>query len=386
MPADAVPPAGTAWPELHDGQGRVLLELLRSGDLARVRLAERVGLSRASLTRIARELVELGLVEEGEAQARHARGRPAEMLRLRPESAHFVGVKLTGDAAYVVVTDLSARVVNETSAPLDSREVDAVVALVAELAARVADPARPPVAVGVAVAGDIDRADARAILRRSNFLGWDGVPLAERIAAATGLPSTVVNDVHALTGAHHWFGGRARHRSLVVFGVGAGIGSGVIVEDELVTGAHGRAGRVGHARIGGLAPGRRCDNGHDDCVHSYATIPAIEEGSGVGPGRYAEAVALARAGDPAALAAFARASAALGAAVAEAVNAFDPEVVVVMGEGLDMLDLAPEPLAGALADGLEQVDPAQVRIERPGFHFDHYARGAAVAAMRSLLS
>jgi hypothetical protein len=57
-----------------------------------------------------------------------------------------------------------------------------------------------------------------------------------------------------------------------------------------------------------------------------------------------------------------------------------------MGEGLDMLDLAPERFTEALAEYLEQVDPASIRIERPPFDFGLYARGAAVAAMRELLS
>ena len=79
------------------------------------------------------------------------------------------------------------------------------------------------------------------------------------------------------------------------------------------------------------------------------------------------------------------ASYALGAVIAEAVNAYDPELGSVMGEGLDMLDVAPERMTEALSVYLEQGRPDEVRIERPAFHFDMYARGAAVAAMRELL-
>lgn len=385
LPAAAPSAAASArWPALGDAEGRVLLELLLHGGQSRVRLAERVGLSRASLTRIARELLDLGLVSEGDTVPSLTRGRPPETLHLRPEAAHFVGAKLTGDALYVVLTDLSARVVDEASAPLPGRDIEDVVALLARITERITSGVRLPAAIGVGVAGDVRRDDGRAILERSNFLGWDGVPLAELVHAATGMRATVTNDVHALTAAHHWFGGLAQHRSLVVYGLGAGIGSGVVIDDELMEGAHGRSGRVGHTRIGG--EGRRCDNGHLDCVHSFVTMPAIEHNAGVAPGRYADAVARAHAGDARALEAFRRAAYALGAAIADSVNAFDPELVSVMGEGLDMLDLAPEEVPRALAEYLEQLDPATVRIERPGFHFDLYARGAAVAAMRDLLA
>lgn len=372
------------WPELGNAEGRVLLELLLHGSQSRVRLAERVGLSRTSLTRIARDLVDYGLITEGEAQLRQTRGRPPEVLHLRPEAAHFVGAKLTGDTLYLVLTDLSARVVNEISVPLPNREVEDVVALLARVTTRLTEDVQLTAAIGVGLAGDVAVREGRSILERSNFLGWDGVPLAELVESATGLHTTVSNDVHALAAAHHWFGGLAQHRSLVVYGLGAGIGSGVVIDDELVTGAHGRSGRIGHTRIGGN--GRRCDNGHVDCVHSFVTMPAIESNAGVGPGEYPEAVRRAHAGDERALEAFRLAAYALGAVIAEAVNTIDPEVVSVMGEGLDMLDVAPEELRRALGEYLEQVDAAAVRVERPGFHFDLYARGAAVSAMRQLLA
>jgi len=372
------------WPELGHAEGMVLLELLLRGAQSRVRLAETVGLSRASLTRIARELMELGLVVEGDVQQVAARGRPPEMLHLRPEAAHFLGVKLTGDTLYAVLTDLSARVVDSRTVPLRSREVADVVALIATVTGELAEAVDIPVAVGIGLAGDVLRRGASVVVRRSHFLGWDDVALPALVEEATGLPTSVTNDVHALTAAHHWFGSGVAYDSLVVYGLGAGIGSGVVIAGELMEGAHGRSGRVGHLRIGGS--GRRCENGHDDCVHSFVTMPAIELNAGVAPGAYPEALARARAGEERPLRAFRDAAFALGAVIAESVNAFDPQMVSIMGEGRDMLDVAPRELRHALAEYLEQIDPDTVRIERPPFDFGLYARGAAVAAMREQLS
>lgn len=377
-----LPDPREAWPELGDAARRVLLEILLHGPQPRVRLAERMGLSRASLTRIARELVDADLVEEGAAQFNGGRGRPAESLQLLPGAAHFVGAKLTGDALYVVVTDLSARIVDAVSEPLHDRQVDVVVAQLAQTVQNVVASRRRPAAVGVAVAGDIAFHDGRPMLERSSFLGWDGVPLTDLVAAAVGLPATVTNDVRALAGAHHWFGGLPGHRSMVVYGIGAGIGAGVVLGDEILEGAHGRAGRVGHLRVGGA--GMRCENGHVDCVHSFVTMPAIAHNAAADEG-YEVALERARAGDERAREAFGMAAFALGAVIAEAVNAYDPEIVSVMGEGLDMLDVAPTRVADALVEFLEQGRPDDVRIERHAFHFDLYARGAAVSAMRELL-
>ena len=374
--------ARSAWPELNGAASAVLLELLLHGSRSRIRLAERVNLSRASLTRIARELVDLGLVAEGATEVSGSRGRPAESLLLRPDAAHFVGIKLTGDALYAVVTDLSATVVDSRSRALESRDVASVVALIASVTAELFAGRTLPAAVGVCLAGDVQKRDGLAVVERSAFLGWsDSIPLPSLVEAATGIRTTVTNDVHSLTAAHHWFGSGVGHDSLVVYGIGAGIGSGVVVEDELMEGANGRAGRIGHSRVPGA--GKPCDNGHVDCVHSFVTMPAIEFNSGLA---YDDAVAAAKAGSTRALAAFDRAAFALGAVVADSVNAFDPQLVSIMGEGLDMLDFAPQTFRNAFAEHLEQVTPEGVVIERPPFDFSLYARGAAVAAMRELLS
>ncbi len=369
------------WPGLPDTERRVLLELLLQGGQSRVRVAERLGLSRTSLTRITRGLLDTGLLVEGDLHASGSRGRPAEALHLRADAAYFLGVKLTGHTMYAVVTDLRAMVVEERSYPLRSRDVADVVSLIADFVSGVEQA--PIVGIGVAVAGDVAETPEGAILRRSDFLGWDGVALTALVHAATLLPTTVVNDVHALTGAHHWFGSSERRDSLVVYGVGAGIGAGIVIGGELYLGSNGRAGRVSHTRIGGR--GRVCTNGHTDCVHSFVSIPAIEENAGVEPGGYGQVLMRARGGDGSALAAFQSAARALGAAIAESVNGFDPESIVVMGEGVDMMELAPEGLRSALAEFLERGDPHAVVIERPSFHFGLYARGAAVASMRQLL-
>jgi DNA-binding Lrp family transcriptional regulator len=99
-------PEHWAWPSLHDAQRTVLLEVLFHGSRSRADLARRTGLSRTSLTRLTRDLVELGFVSEGEMALPNGRGRPSEMLDLRPESACFAGIKLTGDALYAAVIDL----------------------------------------------------------------------------------------------------------------------------------------------------------------------------------------------------------------------------------------------------------------------------------------
>ena len=80
-----------------------------------------------------------------------------------------------------------------------------------------------------------------------------------------------------------------------------------------------------------------------------------------------------------------QAARALGIVIAEAVNAVDPVKVLVTGEGVHMMELAPDAVREGMLEYLEQVEVDSVVVERPEFRFAHYARGAAIAAMRDLV-
>jgi predicted NBD/HSP70 family sugar kinase len=376
-----------SWPVLHDAQRAVLLDVLFNGSRSRAELARRTGLSRTSLTRLTRDLVEFGFVSEGEISAPNGRGRPSEMLDLRPESAHFAGIKLTGDALYAAVIDLRANVVATQEHPLVSRDVEAVVELIGTVVAGLMEQYRRLAAVGVCLAGDVQLIDGHLVVEGSWFLGWDSVPLADLVAAATGLPAAVANDVQALTAAHHWFGAGVGCSSLAVIGLGAGIGAGLIVRDELVAGAHGHPGKISHTPVTNSGP--RCDHGHVGCASAFVTMPAImrnagvdgEPSAGAGGDGFAEVLRRADAGDPAALEAFRGAGTALGVVIAQLVNFFDPQKVVVTGEGLNIFDYAAAEVDAAIA---YRLDPAAspVVLDVHAFEFADYAWAAAISAIR----
>ncbi|HEY0259726.1 MAG TPA: ROK family protein, partial [Lacisediminihabitans sp.] len=318
-----------------------------------------------------------GLIFEGEPQARAGRGRPSELLHLRPASANFLGFKLTGDALYAAVTDLHAEVSESEEHPLVNRDVSSVVRLIGEVANRL--HARYPrlAAIGVCSAGDVQDVGGRLLLVDSPFLGWDTVPLAELVSEATGLPTVISNDVQALTAAHHWFGAGVGCRTIALIGFGAGIGSGIVVNDELVTGSRGHPGKVGHIPV--TEGGPTCDAGHVGCVSAYVTIPSIVRNAHAAS--YPSALKLARAGEPTALAAMQAAGKALGVAIVQLANFIDPEKIIVTGEGLPLVGLANETILTTISNLL---DPAadDVTVDFHEFRFSDYAWAAAISAIR----
>lgn len=368
-----------AWPELHEAQRTVLLEVLIHGSRSRADLARRTNLSRATLMRLTRGLVELGLVTEAQTDAPTGRGRPSEVLHLRPEAAYFVGVKLTGDALYAVVTDLHATIIATDERPLPSRAVDDVVALIADVVDRFAE-SFAITSVGVCLAGDVTYAGGRPVLLGSPFLGWEDVALGELVESATGLAASISNDVQALTVAHHWFGAGVGFSTMAMIGLGAGIGSGLVVNDQIVRGSRGHPGKVGHLFV--TDDGPTCDRGHVGCVSAFVTIPAIIRNAGTDG--FWETIEAAEAGDVASDRALRDAGRALGVVVASLADLIDPQKVIITGEALAVARYARDDLEAAIRERLDPSAEAVV-LDLVDFQFADYAWAAAIGAIRHVI-
>lgn len=371
-----------SWPVLHDAQREVLLEVLMNGSRSRAELTRLTGMSRASLSRLSRDLVEIGLVAEGATEMRPGRGRPSETLHVRSDAAQFAGIKLTGDVLYAAVADLSAKVIDTVEAELPSREVGDVVDLIGDVIERLQLIHPRIAAIGVCLAGDvIVGADGQRRIVGSHFLGWENIALGERVTTRTGLPTEIGNDVQALTAAHHWFGAGRGNRSLALIGLGAGIGAGVVVSDELIRGAHGHPGKVGHMRVRDTGP--QCDRGHRGCVSAFVTIPAIERRAG--GSSFEEVLHRAAEGEQTAVRIVGDAIHALGIVIANLASVADVEKVIVTGEGLPVLRFDEALLFASVAAAL---DPASEppHVELHPFDFADYAWAAAVSAIRLVLT
>src|SRR6187455_2744950 len=122
---------GTAWTPLTGPAHVIALEVLLDGPLPRSEVARRLDLSAASLTRLTKPLLDSGLLVETDSGYDAASGRPTRPLDVDDRSHHFVGIKLTADTAYGVLTTLRANVLATDEAPLLDRAPNAVVSTVA---------------------------------------------------------------------------------------------------------------------------------------------------------------------------------------------------------------------------------------------------------------
>lgn len=296
-------------------------------------------------------------------------------------------MKISADTLFGAVCDLSAEMRATASRPLGDRDPEAVCRLLTELVGELLDSepefrARTRY-LGIAVSGDVDRDSGR--VRYSVLPGWRDVPLAETVARATGLSVTVENDVKALTVAEHWFGDGIGTEYFALVTIGAGIGSGLVVNGQLLAGAYGVAGEMGHISIDPSGP--RCHCGMIGCVEAVASSDAIRDAVRSATGQteldFGAVVDLARGGDPAARDAFARAGRAIGVGIATLVNLVGPERVVVTGEGLDTYDLFGIHIKDAYAAHCFKAAAKCPLTVRP-LPWEEWARGAAALGIQAL--
>ncbi|KQO84485.1 MarR family transcriptional regulator [Frigoribacterium sp. Leaf263] len=374
----------TSGPPLDSASELARLVLVH-GPISRAELGRRLGLSPASLTRLSRPLLDRGLLVEGVETPGRVVGRPAKPLDVLVDSQRFVGVKLTGDQAFGVLTDLRARPLASVVVDLPGHDVEqvleAVVAVVSRLSAGVRADSRPA-AVGVTVGG---RVAGSSVVARAPFLGWRDVDLGALLGERLGLPVVVENDVVALVEAEHWFGLGRGVDDFAVVTIGAGVGYGLVRNGRQVVTSDAGLGLGAHAPLDATGP--VCPDGHRGCATGMLSAPSLCAAAGEALGRdvgYDELLALAAAGDPVAADVVAGAGRALGRLLAIVANFAMIDVVVLSGEGVGLLDvpLAAAGMREALADDRDP-EAGEVRVLVGGADFGAWARGAAAVAVQA---
>lgn len=185
--------------------------------------------------------------------------------------------------------------------------------------------------VGVGSAGAFDTS-GRVVSATDHLVGWVDTDVAGTLSAATGLPVTALNDVHAaaLGESRHGAGQSSR---LLLVAIGTGLGGALVVQGRPDLGAHGLAWSIGHLPAPDVPP-RRCSCGLEGHTEPWASGPGIAlsylQATGVNLDSR-EIGRLAAAGDPPALAAVHAAATTLGSAIATASVVADPNIVVIGG-------------------------------------------------------
>ncbi|WP_164775150.1 ROK family protein [Nocardioides pantholopis] len=384
--AGAVP--ATAEGLRRQNTALVLGALRRHGPATRAELAGLTGLAKATVGVIVPALAQAGAVVEEETRG-GSRGRPGRPVALAGERFVGLGLELNVDYVAAVVLDLAGATRWSVSRPATpDTAADLLVDLAREAAEAFAGPRWLLAGATVAVPGLV-RGDDRTVAWAPN-VAVAGPVLADRVAAVLGdgaVPVGVSNDANcaAYAEAHHGAAVGVAH-ALYLTGT-VGIGAGIVDRGELVRGATGFAGEVGHMPVGD--PAARCGCGRRGCWEASIGLRAVLEQLGMvelgSPLRTAEAVA-ARSGEPAVRAVLGRVGHDLGLGIAMLAGVLDPAVVVLGGYFVPLGDLVLEPARRTLDERLASAAQHRPELRPSVLGIQAAALGAAELSLGAVFA
>lgn len=371
---------------LSTGELAVTRHLLVHGPASRQDLSDHFQLSPASMSRLARSLVEVGIVAESTAPVPSV-GRPRQLLSVVPEARHVVGCKLTDDTAYAVVCDMLGEVRTSAKAALPARGADGAVPVagtvrvLAQLVGRLSRKVPSLDGIGVSLGGVIDD---RAVVREGTFLGWRDVDLATPLGRRTGLPVVVTNDVTALAREQLWFGAGRTHATFGVVTVGAGLGFAVVREGVVVEQLIDNGHLLAHSPLDRNGP--RCGLGHRGCVAAYLNRDDLQRRAHDRTGEWLTFDEIVRRDATTVL--IDDAARALGHLAATFAGALQTTRIVLAGESIDTIAASPA-MAAAVADrlrpGPDETQRCTLDLTVAPLSFSDWAHGAAVVGVQSVL-
>jgi predicted NBD/HSP70 family sugar kinase len=373
-----LPPEDGGGPASQQGMrrqnlGRVMQAIAARGPVSRAELADSTGLTRAAVGSLVGELQAAGLVtDQGLARSGRA-GRPGSLLDVNSAGPAGLGLEVGVGHLAGCLIDLhgAARAWVRVEASNRGRSPAAVLADLAAVAGQVAGQGTVlglrPVGTMLAVPGLVG---TPGVVEHAPNLGWHqaeaGLLLRDQLPGPLrAVALRVANEANLGALAELWHSAPAS--DFIHVSADAGIGAALVVGGQVLPGARGFAGELGHVPV--QPDGPPCACGARGCLEQYAGEQAVVSAAGLPPGPGDPVGALAgraAAGDARARAALDRAGRALGTALAGAVLLLDPELVILGGAYAD--------LGPWLLPGIRQELAARVTTVRP------WAPGAVVVS------
>lgn len=241
--------AGANQYDLGSFNEATIIETIRqAGTISRTEISERTGLTQQSVSRILRNLLERGLLSEGEQERLERVGKPRTPVRLRAEAAHAAGVLVDPEVLNCVLTDLNGTVIERRSLELHAELSPGE--LVEAISERIDDMVEVSgidvdtfLGVGVATPGPITPDGELLNLPLSTT--WRDVPLRDLLTERLGYPVIVEKDGEAAAVGERWIGRTRRSTDFVYLYFGTGMGSGLVLNGEVYRGVSSNAGEFG---------------------------------------------------------------------------------------------------------------------------------------------
>jgi glucokinase len=245
-------------------------------------------------------------------------------------------------------------------------------------------------AVGVGAPGVI-QGDRGIVVKSPNFPDWNNLPIKDELEKALNLPVTIENDANAAALGEQWRGAGHGIRSMILMTLGTGVGGGIVLNDQIWQGADGMAGEIGHMTI--IPDGRRCGCGNTGCLEMYASARGIVESyrdrrapasTSLNEITSEHIYEAARKGEADAVEVMHGMGRMLGIGIANLINIFNPEMIVIGGGVRDAWPLFIDATHDEIRKRAFEVPAARTEIVPSRLGDDAGTVGAAAAALQNM--
>ena len=360
--------SSTGQAQLKRGNRMALIRQLRvQPGQSRVDLAHALGLTKSTVSALARELIDEGWLVEREVIVTGDIGRRPTPLFVDPTRLLLLGTQVGIGHVRVVLTSLTGEVLQAQSASYDTR-LD-VQACIQELTHTMLDvaaecgEAQRIIGIGVGLPGGVDQARDQLVF--APHVHWHQAPFGALLREAlqgtplSGVPVFMQNDADvAALGETEFNPGPSADPLLLVL-VGEGVGAGLVVGGRLLTGARGLAGEVGHMVL--QIDGPLCSCGRRGCAEALIGNRALMQQDGDAPD-------LAKAGQY------------LGVLLQNLAVAYDPACIVLGGPAVGLGDALLGPVRETLRQYAQAARLPEPTLRVARFGADAIAVGAAALA------
>lgn len=254
----------------------VFQHLYVEGPISRLELSQLSGLSAGTIANVVSELLAEDLVLEAGFEASEG-GRPRAILTLNMEYGYFIGGEIGETELIIELFDLTLKQLDTVKYALSAEEnkpevvvqhfVQGVERL---LTARQISPTKI-LGIGIGVPGVVEQAEEETV--SAPAWNWQSVPLQAMLKEYIACPLFVDNGSKAMALAEKHLELDARHETLAALNMGTGVGAGIIYEGKLYRGGNNSAGEWGHTLM--VLDGEECRCGSRGCLEAYIGAPGI---------------------------------------------------------------------------------------------------------------
>jgi predicted NBD/HSP70 family sugar kinase len=368
------------------GEQSVLETIFRRGPITRPEIAIATELSKPTVSAAVSRLEQGGLIR-ATGRRTGQRGRSPIAYMVSKQVGFVVGGDIGGSNLRVAAADLFGEPICDLKQPTTKAGGRALGMQLLEMVTEVIDTAGAvhgrPLALAISTPGIIDQSTGRVTSLAYNVAPEGGFDPIEVIRDRLDIPVLVENNVNLAAVGEKWFGLARGVSTMVFILLGVGIGMGIVIDDEVVRGAHGAAGEIGYLplSVDPFDPRHRIHGGLEDEIGAAGIVSAYNAGrAGDDPELEAvhEVFELAAQGNAAARSVVDLVAARLGTAIATVCAILDPELVV-LGGGIGSSPLLLSPVRGAAAS----LVPITARIETSLLGDRAALRGAIAVALNT---